>query len=66
LFGQKDSSEIAVTSHGGACASALAGFEAAMSLVDDVHPAFAANDAIVAVPRAEGFQGISNFHNDTG
>ena len=29
--------------------SALAGFEAAVSLVDDVHPALAAHDAVIAM-----------------
>jgi len=49
--GQKDSREFAVTSRMGcATASTLAGFEAAVSLVDDVNPALTANDAIIAVP----------------
>jgi hypothetical protein len=37
-----------------------------MRLVDDVNSAFAAHDSVIAVPRAQGLQGISNFHNDTG
>ena len=50
-LGQKDSREFPVTSRtGGATASTLAGFEAAVSLVDDVDPAFTADDAIIAVP----------------
>jgi hypothetical protein len=35
---------------------ALAGFEAAMGLVDDIDPALAAHDAIVAVATPQGFQ----------
>jgi hypothetical protein len=65
LVGQRDSREIAVTSRTTNGASALAGLEAATGLVDDIDPPFAANDAIIAVPRAQGLQRISNFHNDT-
>jgi hypothetical protein len=50
-FGQKDSREFAVTSHnGGATISTLTGFEATVSLIDDVNPAFTADHAIIAVP----------------
>jgi hypothetical protein len=35
---------------------ALAGFEAALGLVDHVDPAFAADKAIVAVPTTQRFQ----------
>jgi hypothetical protein len=49
-FGQKDSREFAVTSRYGATISTLTGFEAAVSLVDDVNPAFAADHAVIAVP----------------
>jgi hypothetical protein len=47
------------------CGLTLARFEPALRLVDNVDAALAANDTIVAVPRAQGLQGISNFHNDT-
>ena len=63
--GQKESPEFAVTSQV-ATTSALPRLETAMRLVDHVDPAFAADDAVVAVPRAQGFQRVSNFHNDTG
>jgi hypothetical protein len=46
--------------------STLAGLETAMRLVDHVNAALAAHDAIVAVTRTQGLQGISNFHHDTG
>ncbi len=44
----------------------LAGFEAAVRLVDHVDAALAAHDAVVAMPRAQGLEGVSNFHHDTG
>jgi hypothetical protein len=40
----------------------LAGFEAALRLIDDVNAAFAAYDPVVAVTAAKRFQGITNFH----
>jgi hypothetical protein len=43
-------------------ALALAGFEAALRLIDDVNAAFAAYDPVVAVTPAERFQGITDFH----
>src|SRR5262249_30800061 len=42
--------------------SALAGFEAALGLVDDVDPALAPNEAVVAMARPQGFQRVTNFH----
>jgi hypothetical protein len=43
-------------------ALALAGFEAALRLIDDVNAAFAAHDPVVPVTAAKRFQGIANFH----
>jgi hypothetical protein len=37
-------------------ASALAGFEAALRLIDDVNAALPAHDPVVAVPTAKRFQ----------
>src|SRR5262245_62069477 len=44
--------------------SALAGLKAAIGLVDDVDPALPAHQTIIAVPAAQGFQGITDFHVD--
>jgi hypothetical protein len=46
----------------GAGTSALAGLEAPVRLIDDVDPALAAHDAIVAVAAAQRFQRIADFH----
>jgi hypothetical protein len=46
--------------------SALAGFETAIGLVDDVDPALPAHQTIIAVPAAQGFQGVTNFHDNLG
>ena len=63
----KDSRKFAVTpAHATGVASALAGFEATMSLVDNIDPAFTAHDTTIAVPRAQRLQRVSNFHNETG
>ena len=43
-------------------ASALAGLEAPLRLVDHVDAAFAAHDAVVAVPAAQRFQRVTDFH----
>ena len=43
--------------------SALAGFKATIGLVDDVDAALPAHQTIVAVPAAQGFQGVTNFHD---
>src|SRR5262249_43991332 len=43
-------------------ASALAGLEPALGLVDDVDAAFAPHQPIVAVPAAQGFERIADFH----
>ena len=48
----------------GVCRLALTSLEAAMGLVDDVDPALAAHDAVVAMAAAQGFQRITNFHDD--
>jgi hypothetical protein len=40
----------------------LARFKPSLSLVDDKDPAFAANEPIVAVPTAQRFERITNFH----
>jgi hypothetical protein len=44
--------------------SALTGLKPAVSLVDDVDPAFSAHQTIVPVPAAQGFQGIADFHDN--
>ena len=44
--------------------SALTGLKPAIGLVDDVDPALPAHQTIVAVPAAQGFQGIPDFHVD--
>lgn len=41
---------------------ALTGLEAAFGLVDDVNPALAANQPVVAVTAAQGFQRITDLH----
>src|SRR5689334_23972362 len=46
--------------------SALARFEAALGLVDDVDPALAADDAVVAVTAAQRLERIADFHGDLG
>jgi hypothetical protein len=46
--------------------SALPGFEAPIGLVDDVDAALTSHQAIVAVPAAQGFQRIADFHDDLG
>jgi hypothetical protein len=40
----------------------LAGLEAAIGLVDDVDPALPADEAVAAVARAEGAEGIADLH----
>src|SRR6516162_6569107 len=45
------------------CGSTLARLEAAVGLVDDVDPALATHDAVVAVAPAQGFQRIADFHD---
>src|SRR5262249_16933117 len=47
-----------------AAKSALTGLKAAIGLIDDVDPALPAHQTIVAVPAAQGFQGITDFHDD--
>src|SRR5262245_54001347 len=42
--------------------SALPGLEAPLHLIDHVDPAFAPDQAIVAVAAAQGFQGVADFH----
>jgi hypothetical protein len=44
--------------------SALASFETAIGLVDDVDPPLAAYQPVVAVPAAQGFQGVADFHGN--
>jgi hypothetical protein len=41
---------------------ALARFEAALRLIDDVNATLAPHDAIVAMAAAQGFQRITDFH----
>jgi hypothetical protein len=47
-----------------AAKSALTGLKAAIGLIDDVDPALPAHQTIIAVPAAQGFQGITDFHVD--
>lgn len=47
-------------------ALALTRLEPAVRLVDDVDAAFTTDHAVIAMARAQGLQGISDFHNDTG
>jgi hypothetical protein len=42
---------------------ALAGFEPGVLLVDDIDPAFAADDAAVLVTLLERPEGIANLHD---
>jgi hypothetical protein len=42
---------------------ALAGFEAPVGLVDDIDPALAPDNLVVAVAAAQGFQRITDFHD---
>jgi hypothetical protein len=42
--------------------STLAGFETPVRLIDDVNPALAAHDTVVAVAAAERFQRVADFH----
>jgi hypothetical protein len=46
--------------------SALTGFEAAIGLIDDVNPALPAHQAVIAVPATQGFQGVTDFHDNLG
>jgi hypothetical protein len=45
---------------------ALAGFEATVGLVDDVDSALTPHQAVIAVPAAQGFQRITDFHDNLG
>jgi hypothetical protein len=40
----------------------LAGFEAAVGLVNDVDPALAAHNPVIAMASPEGLQGVAHFH----
>ena len=42
--------------------SALARLEAALNLVDDVNPALAADQTVIAVTTAQGLQRITDLH----
>jgi len=42
----------------------LASFEAAIGLVDDVKAAFAPYQPVVPVPATQGFQRVTDFHDD--
>jgi hypothetical protein len=44
-------------------ASALAGFEAAIGLVDDVDAALAPHQPVVAVTGTQRFQRVTDFHD---
>ena len=43
---------------------ALAGLKTAIGFVDDIDAALAPHDAVVAVAAAQGFQGVTDFHDD--
>jgi hypothetical protein len=45
-----------------AAASTLPGLVAFLRLINNIHSTFAAHQLIVAVPRTQGFQGVTNFH----
>ena len=60
LHGQYTAMELAPAAPG----SALTGFETTVGLVDDVNATLPAHQAIIAVPAAQGFQGIPDFHVD--
>jgi hypothetical protein len=45
------------------CGSALAGLETRVLLIDDINPAFAADDAAVFVTLLERPEGIANLHD---
>ena len=47
-----------------AAKSALTGLKAAIGLIDDVDPALPSHQTIIAVPAAQGFQGVTDFHVD--
>jgi hypothetical protein len=42
---------------------ALAGLKTSLGLIDDVNAPLSAHDTVVAVPAAERFQRITDFHN---
>jgi hypothetical protein len=42
--------------------SALARLEAALDLIDDVNPALAADQTVVAMTTAQRFQGVTDLH----
>jgi hypothetical protein len=44
--------------------SALASLEARLGLVDDVNPALATDDLVVAVAATQRFQRVTDFHSD--
>jgi hypothetical protein len=44
--------------------SALAGFETTIGLIDDVDAALTAHQPVVAVSATQGFQGITDFHDN--
>jgi hypothetical protein len=46
--------------------SALSGFETAVGLVDDVNATLPAHQAVIAVPATQGFQGVTDFHDNLG
>src|ERR1051325_455048 len=46
--------------------SALARLEAALGLVDDIDPALAADDAVVAMAAAQRLERVADFHDDLG
>ena len=45
---------------------ALAGFETAIGLIDYVNATLPAHQAVIAVPAAQGFQGVTDFHDNLG
>jgi hypothetical protein len=42
---------------------ALTGLKAWIGLVDDINAALAPDDLVVAVATAQGFQGVTDFHD---
>jgi hypothetical protein len=43
---------------------ALAGFIAGIGLIDDVDAPFTPDNLVVAVAAAQGFQGVTDFHDN--
>jgi hypothetical protein len=58
ILSEKSSTLFKANAH----ASALPGFVAFLDFIDDINSAFAAHQLIGAMPCAQRFQGVANFH----